>query len=70
MNSIQSINLIKNDPKMHGGHPYVARTGLRVIDILMASIFHDRALREISANYEVCDAVEILHLTFLPVTSG
>ena len=53
MNSIQSINLIKNDPKMHGEHPYVARTGLRVIDILMASICHDRALREISANYEV-----------------
>jgi hypothetical protein len=24
MNSIQSINLIKNDPKMHSEHPYGA----------------------------------------------
>lgn len=41
METIQSINLIGINPDMRSGRPCIAGTGLRVIDIAMAMIFHD-----------------------------
>ncbi len=53
MNTIQSINLIATNPQVRGGRPCIAGTGLRVIDIVMASIFHDRTPGEMAADYSI-----------------
>lgn len=53
MDVVQSINLITTNPKVRGGRPCVAGTGLRVIDIVMASLFHGRTSGEIAADYEI-----------------
>ncbi|MBI5961001.1 MAG: DUF433 domain-containing protein [Chloroflexi bacterium] len=51
--TILSINLITADPKVRGGRPCIAGTGLRVSDIVMAMLFHDQNPGEIAAAYEV-----------------
>ncbi|MBX2997283.1 MAG: DUF433 domain-containing protein [Caldilineaceae bacterium] len=53
MDVVQSIDLITTNPKVRGGRPCVAGTGLRVIDIVMASLFHSRTPGEIAADYEI-----------------
>ncbi len=53
MQTIQSIDLIATDPKVRGGRPCIIGTGIRVTDIVMAHIYHDRAPGEIAADYEL-----------------
>lgn len=53
MLTIESINLITTDPSVRGGRPCVAGTGLRVIDLVMASLFHQRAPGELAADYDL-----------------
>ncbi len=50
---IQSINLIASDPDLRGGRPCVAGTGLRVIDVVMAHLFHQRSPSEIASDYAI-----------------
>jgi uncharacterized protein (DUF433 family) len=49
--TIQSINLIATDPKVRSGRPCIIGTGIRVTDIVMAHIYHERTPGEIAADY-------------------
>lgn len=53
MLTIESINLITTDPTVRGGRPCIAGTGLRVIDIVMAALFHQRTPGEIATDYDL-----------------
>lgn len=53
MDTIQSIKLITTNPKIRNGRPCIAGTGLRVTDVVMATIFHDRTPGEIASDYSV-----------------
>jgi len=53
MTTIESINLIAIDPTIRAGRPYIAGTTLRVSDIVMAHLFHQRTPDEIAADYEL-----------------
>jgi uncharacterized protein (DUF433 family) len=53
METIQSINLIATNPKVRSGQPYIVGTGLRVIDIVMATIFHQRTPGQIASDYGI-----------------
>ncbi len=53
MATIESINLISIDPNVRGGRPCIAGTGLRVTDVVMATLFHQRTPGEIASNYEI-----------------
>jgi uncharacterized protein (DUF433 family) len=51
MDTILSINLITTNPKIRGGRPCIMGTGIRVTDIVMAHIFHNRLPGEIATAY-------------------
>jgi uncharacterized protein (DUF433 family) len=51
MATIQSIDLITTDPDVRGGRPCIGGTGIRVIDIAIAQVFHQRTPDEISSDY-------------------
>jgi len=53
MDSIQSINLIAINPNVRGGRPCIAGTTLRVTDVVMATLFHDRTPGEIASDYAI-----------------
>ncbi len=53
MDAIQSINLITTNPAVRGGRPCLAGTELRVIDVVMAGLFHQRTPAEIATDYDV-----------------
>lgn len=53
MNTIQSINLIATNPDVRDGRPCIAGTGLRVTDVVMATIFHERTPGQIASDYEI-----------------
>ena len=53
METVQSINLIATNPKVRSGRPCIVGTGLRVTDVVMATIFHHRTPGEIASDYEV-----------------
>lgn len=53
MLTVESIDLITTDPAVRGGRPCIAGTGLRVIDVATASIFHQRSPGEIAADYDI-----------------
>lgn len=53
MQSLLTIDLIATDPAVRNGQPCVAGTGLRVIDLAMAHLFHRRQPEEIAADYAV-----------------
>ena len=53
MATIESINLISIDPNVRGGRPCIAGTGLRVTDVVMATLFHQRTPSEIASDYEI-----------------
>jgi len=51
MATIHSINLIASDPEVRGGRPCIAGTGIRVLDIVAAMLFHDQTPAEIAEAY-------------------
>jgi uncharacterized protein (DUF433 family) len=53
MEVVQSIDLITKNPAVRGGRPCIAGTGLRVMDLVMANLFHGRTPDEIAADYEL-----------------
>ena len=53
MITVESIDLITIDPQVRGGRPCIAGTGLRVIDIVMATLFHGRTPGELASDYDL-----------------
>ena len=53
MQTVLSIDLITTDAQIRQGRPCLAGTSLRVTDIVMAHIFHQRSADEIAADYEL-----------------
>ncbi|SRR5258708_4896603 len=53
MDTVLSINLITSNPKVRSGRPCIAGTGLRVTDVVIASVFHLQTPDEIAAGYGV-----------------
>ncbi len=53
MDTILSINLITSNPKVRSGRPCIAGTGLRVTDVVIASMFHLQTPDEIAADYGI-----------------
>src|SRR4051812_28848736 len=53
MDTVLSINLITSNPKVRGGRPCIAGTGLRVTDVVIASIYHLQSTDEIAAGYGI-----------------
>jgi len=53
MDTVQAIELITTNPKVRGGRPCIAGTGLRVTDVVIAHNFHNQSPDEISVNYAV-----------------
>lgn len=53
MATIHSINLISSDPKIRGGRPCIAGTGLRVMDVALAKIAHGQEAEGIAQWYDL-----------------
>jgi len=53
MDTMLSINLVASNPKVRGGRPCIAGTGLRVTDIVMAAMIYLQSPDKIATNYGV-----------------
>ena len=53
MQTVLSIDLITTDAEIRKGRPCLAGTSLRVTDIAMAQLFHQRSADQIAADYEL-----------------
>jgi uncharacterized protein (DUF433 family) len=53
MNIVQSIDCIVKNPDVRGGRPHIVGTTLRVTDLVMAHLFHQRTADEIASDYEL-----------------
>jgi uncharacterized protein (DUF433 family) len=53
METTLAINLISSNPKVRGGRPCIAGTGLRVSDVMMVHLYHNQTPDEIAAGYAV-----------------
>lgn len=53
MQTVLSIDLITTDAAVRGGRPCLAGTSLRVTDIVMANLYHQRSADQIAADYEL-----------------
>lgn len=53
MDTVLSINLITSNPKIRDGRPCIAGSGLRVTDVVIASIYHLQSPDEIAAGFDV-----------------
>lgn len=51
--AVASINLIEIDPNVRGGRPCIGGTTLRVSDVVMATLFHDRSPGQIATDYAI-----------------
>jgi uncharacterized protein (DUF433 family) len=51
--TVLSINLITSNPAVRGGQPCIAGTGLRVVDVVVASLFHRQTPDDIASGYGV-----------------
>jgi uncharacterized protein (DUF433 family) len=48
-----SINLISIDPDVRGGRPCITGSGLRVSDIVIATLFHNQDADNIAEAYDI-----------------
>ncbi len=48
-----NLGLIVSDPEVRKGRPYIAGTGIRVMDIAVAMLFHDQTPGEIADAYDL-----------------
>ena len=64
MNTIHSIELIYSNPKIRGGRPCIVGTGLRVTDIVVAKLYHQRTPDEIASAYDISLAKVYAGLAF------
>jgi len=46
-----TLDYIIKDPKIRGGRPVVAGTGIRVMDIVALTKYHQRTVEEITVSY-------------------
>ncbi len=46
METTLSINLISSNPKVRGGRPCIAGTGLRASDVVLAHLYHEQTADE------------------------
>jgi len=53
METIYSINLVGINPQLRGGKPCILGTSLRVIDLVMAYLFHERTPSELATDYGI-----------------
>ena len=53
MDTVLNIALITTNPSIRGGRPCISGTGLRVIDVVMAHLFHQQRPDEIAAIFGV-----------------
>jgi uncharacterized protein (DUF433 family) len=51
--TVQSIDLIVTNPRIRGGRPCVLGTGIRVTDLVMASLFHQRSPDQIASDFDI-----------------
>ncbi len=49
--TVQSIDLISTDPKVRGGRPCIAGTGLEVSALVIAKLFHQISPEQLAADY-------------------
>lgn len=56
METIHSIDLIYTDPTVRRGAPCIKGTTLRVLDVVMAMLFHQRTPDDLMGDYEVSAA--------------
>ena len=64
MATVQPIDLISTDPAVRNGQPCIAGTGIRIVDIAIAHLFHGRTADEISSDYGVTSAQVHAALSF------
>lgn len=62
--TVLSIDLITSDPDVRGGRPCIAGTGIRVLDIAAATVFHDQTPDQIAAAYALSLAQVYAALSF------
>ena len=53
MDTVISINLISINPNVRGGRPCIAGTGLRITDVVIATIFHNRSPGQIATDFGI-----------------
>jgi uncharacterized protein (DUF433 family) len=53
MQTILSIDLITTDAAVRNGRPCIAGTALRVTDVAMAHLYHQRTADQVVADYEL-----------------
>ncbi len=53
MDTTLNITLIAANPQVRGGRPCIAGTGLRVTDVVIAHLFHQRSADDIAGDYAV-----------------
>ena len=51
MATMLRLNLLSSDPKVRGGRPCLAGTGIRVLDVVAVMLFHDQTPAEIAEAY-------------------
>lgn len=53
MQTTLTIDLIASDPAIRNGQPCIGGTGVRVTDLVLAHLFHQRTPDELAADYEL-----------------
>jgi uncharacterized protein (DUF433 family) len=51
--TVHSINLIVSNPKKRAGRPCIAGTGVRVMDVAIAKIYHQQDEDTIADSYDL-----------------
>jgi uncharacterized protein (DUF433 family) len=53
MITVLSIDLIASDPAVRGGRPCIAGTGIRVMDLAAAKVFHYQTPDDLATAYDL-----------------